>query len=221
MGTEYTFVCEDCKKYYDIGKDTNAICLMPILLKEHEGHNVLVFSEHETGLEFKYKGSNYPNKNIETGYAEEMVWDENGLVDKFKRSVIPDWDYRDFYNWYYNQDWYINNYPHLILGTRKEYTPEEWAERQERTAKSVQKFYETLDDDMEKWYLPDSEKDNILSYDPKDWTPIVGHAVNLFEIDHKDLSSSSNLAYAQLSPENIKKCIDKIKNMQDEEKITK
>jgi len=76
-------------------------------------------------------------------------------------------------------------------------------------------------DDADKWHLPDSEKDNVLSYDPKDWTPIVGHTVALFESDHKDLSNFSNLAGTQLSPENIKKCIDEIKNMQDVGKTTK
>jgi len=179
MGTEYTFVCEDCKKYYGIGKDSNALYLMPTLLREHEGHNVLVYSEHETDMEANYEGSNYPHKNIDTGYTEVDVFGENGLISRLK-NFTAEWDYGDFYDWYSNQKWHIDAYP-----PRKKHTSEELAERQERTAKSVQKFYETLDDDIEdylntddtgKWYLPDSEKDKILSYDPKDWVPVVGHA---------------------------------------------
>jgi len=144
MGTEYTFVCEDCKKYYDIGKDTNAIYLMPVLLREHEGHNILVFSEHEDGLNVKYKGEySYPCEDVKTDYVEEMVWDKDGLLDKYKDTRYK-WNHEGFYNWYNMQPWYEE-----VRFPRKRYTPEEHAERQERTAKSVQKFYETLDDDMD------------------------------------------------------------------------
>ena len=143
MGTEYTFVCEDCKKYYDIGKDTTTIRMMPTLLKEHEGHSVLVYSEHEADLEAKYEGSNYPFKNIETGYAEENVWEENGLFSECEKAITV-WGYNDFYAWYYAQKWHIAAYP-----PRKQYTPEERAERNDRTIKAVQNFYATLCDDLD------------------------------------------------------------------------
>ena len=144
MGTEYTFVCEDCKKYYDISNIGTVLHVIHTLLKEHEGHSVLVYSDDETDLVAEYEGYSY--RGIKTEYSKENIRDSNGLL--LNKYSNPDhayvWSSRQFYSWYIRQSWYKD-----VYFQTKRYTPEEHKERRERTAKSVQKFYETLDDDMD------------------------------------------------------------------------
>jgi len=144
VGTEYTFVCEDCKKYYDISNIGTVLHVIHTLLKEHEGHSVLVYSDDETDLVAEYEGYSY--RGIKTEYSKENIRDSNGLL--LNKYSNPDhayvWSSRQFYSWYIRQSWYKD-----VYFQTKRYTPEEHAERQERTAKSVQKFYETLDDDTD------------------------------------------------------------------------
>ena len=157
MGTEYTFVCEDCKKYYGIGKDSNALYLMPALLREHEGHSVLVYSEHETDMEAKYEGSNYPHKNIDTGYIEVDVFGEKGLISKLK-NLTAEWDYNDFYDWYGNQKWHIDAYP-----PKKKRTPEEWDRLEKQTVKFI-KGFNAYCDALNEDNVDDEHSGNIVDH---------------------------------------------------------
>lgn len=87
MGVCYDFVCDDCKKVYDVGKYYNAVYLVPKLLVEHKLCKVRCISDC---------GDEAPPEEYE--YVE--IWDNTGTVLKEIDDIEPiKWIIKEFNDW--------------------------------------------------------------------------------------------------------------------------
>lgn len=101
MGTTYDFVCETCKKRYDIGKMHNAQLILPKLLKLHEGHKTVTYSEHDDELKEKYEGDWLDAPKFECEYVN--IWDKGKLKDEILNLPGETWEPEEFYKFWDEQ----------------------------------------------------------------------------------------------------------------------
>lgn len=47
MGTDYYFLCLDCREYWDMGKVPGVARFLPALKERHKNHRVLIFSDSD------------------------------------------------------------------------------------------------------------------------------------------------------------------------------
>lgn len=91
MGTTYSFACEDCKKVYDMDKYYRAKELVPNFLKMHQGHNTVVYSEHNDELVEKYEYSDGEYEVVE-------IWPEGILLEEYQNLPLK-WTDEQFFKY--------------------------------------------------------------------------------------------------------------------------